>query len=96
MTVAEEKVGLEVTSVKIQESAGGGDWYASVRISMTGFDGKPSTGWVHVSKKGYKLSIEDWDDCGEGSTELIDFLVSAESDTIIGAVKEKMETTVAR
>ena len=63
---------------------------------MTGTDRKSSTGWVHVSKKGYKLSIEDWDDCGENGATLIDVLVAAESDRIIDAVKKKLETTVSR
>lgn len=91
MTVAQRESGLEVTGVRIKDGAGGGDWYASVRVTMTGPQDKVASGWVHVSKKGYKLSIEDWDDFGEGGSIHVDALVAAERDHILDAVREKME-----
>lgn len=92
MMVAGDGVGLEVTGVKLRQGNDSRDWYASVHVLMTGPDRKTSAGWVHVSKKGHKLSIEDWDDGGDGSTTLVDFLVAAEADRILDAVRKKMES----
>jgi len=77
--------------VKILEGNDRRDWYASVRVQFTGTDGKASTGWVRVAQKGHKLCIDDWDGCGSDGAKLFDFLVASESETIISAVREKID-----
>lgn len=92
MTIVQEGAALAVMGVKLRQGNDSRDWFASVRVQMTGPDSKTFAGWVHVSMKGYKLAIVHWDDGGDGSSMLVDSLVAAESNTILDAVRKKMES----